>query len=252
MLGYYTSNTRWDGRPRKLTVRLKSTGQTIRARREYRAPTEAEMAALRDARTAASSASARALADRHGPERVVAAQSPGPPSTPTARTSRQARLRSSPRSRPPRSKPDDWKQGADVQITLTPKGGQAITAAGRIEPGARGTMVRVPVAADSGPWQAVVRLKGEDNATESGTLSIERTGGTVLGRPIVYRAASAAAAALRPAAAFSFRRTERLRVEWPLRAGRRLAAGAAARPQREAARRADDGHRRARPAARRR
>ncbi len=109
-----------------------------------------------------------------------------------------------------------WKQGADVQITLTPKGGQAITAAGRIEPGARGMMVRVPVAADSGPWQAVVRLKGEDNATESGTLSIERTGGTVLGRPIVYRAASAAAAALRPAAAFSFRRTERVRVEWPL------------------------------------
>jgi hypothetical protein len=48
-------------------------------------------------------------------------------------------------------------------------------------------------------------------------LSIERTGGTVLGRPIVYRAASAAASALRPAAAFSFRRTERLRVEWPLR-----------------------------------
>ncbi len=40
VLGYYTTNTRWDGQPRKLTVRLKSTGRAIRARREYRAPTE--------------------------------------------------------------------------------------------------------------------------------------------------------------------------------------------------------------------
>jgi hypothetical protein len=110
-----------------------------------------------------------------------------------------------------------WKQGADVQITLTPKGGQAIAAAGRIEPGTRGTMVRVPVTADTGPWQAIVRLRGENNASESGTLSIGRAGGDLLGRPIVYRAISAASAALRPAAAFWFRRTERLRVEWPVR-----------------------------------
>ncbi len=215
VLGYYTNNTRWDGRPRKLTVRLKSTGQTIRSRREYRAPTEAEMTGLRDARAAASSAAA------------------GPSSTATALS---ALSRISPQTRlftygahvaaaevavvaeiaATEIEAGRWKQGADVQITLTPKGGQAIAAAGRIEAGARGTMVRVPVAADGGPWQAVVRLRGEDNATESGTLSIERAGGALLGRPIVYRAASPAAAALRPAAAFSFRRTERLRVEWPL------------------------------------
>jgi VWFA-related protein len=216
VLGYYTNNTRWDGQSRKLTVRLKSTGKAIRARREYRAPTEAEMAALRDARTAVSS---------------------GPSAPSTTDTALSALSRLSPQARlftygahiaagevavvaeiaATEIEAGHWKQGADVQITLTPKGGQAITAAGRIEPGARGTMVRVPVAADSGPWKAVVRLRGEDNASESGTLSIERTGGTVLGRPIVYRAASAAASALRPAAAFSFRRTERLRVEWPLR-----------------------------------
>ena len=189
VLGYYTNNTRWDGRPRKLTVKLKPGGQTIRARREYRAPTEAEMAALRDARTAASSAAA------------------GPSPTDTALS---ALSRISPQARlftygahvaagevavvaeiaATEIEAGRWKQGADVQITLTPKGGQAITAAGRIEAGARGTMVRVPVAADGGPWQAVVRLQGEDNATESGTLSIERTGGALLGRPIVYRAAS--------------------------------------------------------------
>jgi VWFA-related protein len=216
VLGYYTSNTRWDGRPRKLTVRLKPSGQAVRARREYRAPTEAEMAALRDVRTAASS----------GPA--------GPSSTDTALSS-LSRLSPSARLHTygahvaegevavvaeiaaTEIEAGHWKQGADVQITLTPKGGQAIAAAGRIEPGTRGTMVRVPVTADTGPWQAIVRLRGENNASESGTLSIARAGGDVLGRPIVYRATSAASAALRPAAAFWFRRTERLRVEWPVR-----------------------------------
>src|SRR5262249_37633955 len=44
VLGYYTTNTKFDGRIRKITVKLK--GQTIRARREYRAPTQAEITAM--------------------------------------------------------------------------------------------------------------------------------------------------------------------------------------------------------------
>jgi len=46
LLGYYSTNTKFDGRTHKITVRLKSNGKDVRARREYRAPTEAEMAAL--------------------------------------------------------------------------------------------------------------------------------------------------------------------------------------------------------------
>ena len=44
LLGYYTTNTKFDGGLRKISVKLK--GQAIRARREYRAPTEAEIAAM--------------------------------------------------------------------------------------------------------------------------------------------------------------------------------------------------------------
>jgi VWFA-related protein len=44
LLGYYTTNTKFDGGVRQITVKLK--GKAIRARREYRAPTEAEIAAL--------------------------------------------------------------------------------------------------------------------------------------------------------------------------------------------------------------
>jgi hypothetical protein len=44
VLGYYTTNTKFDGGIRKITVTLK--GNPIRARREYRAPTPDEIAAL--------------------------------------------------------------------------------------------------------------------------------------------------------------------------------------------------------------
>ena len=54
VLGYYTTNTTWDGRPRSIKVRLTSpapstrlkAGATIRARRQYRAPTAEEIAQM--------------------------------------------------------------------------------------------------------------------------------------------------------------------------------------------------------------
>jgi hypothetical protein len=46
VLGYYTTNTRFDGGIRKITVRMKGSGHAIRARRQYRAPTQAEIAAI--------------------------------------------------------------------------------------------------------------------------------------------------------------------------------------------------------------
>jgi VWFA-related protein len=46
VLGYYTTNTRWDGQLRSIKVRLKPKGATIRARRQYRAPTAEEIAAI--------------------------------------------------------------------------------------------------------------------------------------------------------------------------------------------------------------
>jgi len=53
LLGYYSTNTKFDGAVRKITVRTKSNGKAVRARREYRAPTEAEIAALSAPRPAA-------------------------------------------------------------------------------------------------------------------------------------------------------------------------------------------------------
>ena len=47
LLGYYSSNTKLDGRFRKLTVRVKREDMEVRARPGYLAPTEAELASTR-------------------------------------------------------------------------------------------------------------------------------------------------------------------------------------------------------------
>jgi hypothetical protein len=47
LLGYYSTNTRFDGRFRKLTVRVKRPGLEVRARPGYLAPSEAELASQR-------------------------------------------------------------------------------------------------------------------------------------------------------------------------------------------------------------
>jgi hypothetical protein len=47
LLGYYSTNTKLDGRFRKLTVRVKREGADVRARPGYLAPTEAELASTR-------------------------------------------------------------------------------------------------------------------------------------------------------------------------------------------------------------
>ena len=68
VLGYYTTNRKWDGAVRSIKVRLKpkrpstrlGAGNTIRARRQYRAPTEAEIAALSGASRPAMAAPAAA------------------------------------------------------------------------------------------------------------------------------------------------------------------------------------------------
>jgi VWFA-related protein len=53
VLGYYTTNTRFDGGIRNIKVKMKATGKDIRARRQYVAPTAEEIAALASPKTAA-------------------------------------------------------------------------------------------------------------------------------------------------------------------------------------------------------
>jgi hypothetical protein len=109
-----------------------------------------------------------------------------------------------------------WKQGAAVEVSLTSKHGEAVTAAGRIPAGSRGTLVQIPVGDAPGPWQAMVRFTGDGPLPDSDSVTVARTPAAVIGAPLGYRAGSAAASPFRPLAAFHFRRTERIRLDWPV------------------------------------
>ena len=213
VLGYYTSNTTWNGATRQITVKLKATGQKLRARREYRAPTEAEMASIRTAGAPAGApppapspigAALDALA-RLRPAAPFAAYGTASP----GEVSIVAEIAAA------EIEGGRWKQGADVQVMLSDDKGDTRVANGRIEPGARGTLIKVAVSPQSASWQALVRLSAASHPPLTDSISLARGTGRLLGDPIAYRAAAAAAVPWRPLATFHFRRTERVRLEWP-------------------------------------
>jgi VWFA-related protein len=216
LLGYHTSNTKWDGRRREIKVKLKSTGKTIRARREYQAPSEKDMLAMRAAaaappRPAGPTAIERALndlarlrtdADLHlqgavrGGALAVAVEVP----LSTAVSGQ-------------------WFGGADVEVFATSEdasaeGSAPLTMTTQLRTGSRGAEVRLPITAgDDGPWQvrATVR-RGSELLEDRSRISAEPA--SVFGVPLLYRAASPPAAPFVPVADRQFQRNERLRAEW--------------------------------------
>ncbi|MBK9242773.1 MAG: VWA domain-containing protein [Acidobacteria bacterium] len=220
LLGYHTSNTKWDGRRREIKVRLKSTGKTIRARREYLAPSAADMAAIRAAadappRPAGPTPIERALgglarlrddAEVHVQgavrEGALAVAVEVPSGTATS---------------------GGWYEGADVEVFATSEGSPStaagpalagMTGATKMRTGSRGAEIRLPIAAgDAGPWQVRVLVKRGDETLED-RARVVLDPATAFGEPLLYRAASPPAAPYVPVADRQFQRNERMRVEW--------------------------------------
>jgi len=109
-----------------------------------------------------------------------------------------------------------WNSGADVRVEATGPNDQAISATGRIEAGARGTLIRVPVAANDGPWRLGLRVSNTARTIEDRADAPVRVARSLLGEPICYRGTASPRIPLRPVADFQFRRSERLHVEWPV------------------------------------
>ena len=109
-----------------------------------------------------------------------------------------------------------WKTGADVQLMVSTAQGDAVTATkARIEPGARAATIRIPLQKKTGPFEATVRVRNDaDSSTQDGVTVARRS--STFGDPLLYRLTTPALA--RPAGSPQFRRTERIRLEWPLAA----------------------------------
>ena len=213
LLGYYSTNTKLDGRYRRIEVKVTQPKVRVTARQGYLAPTEAN---LRASETAASA-------------------TPAGPSPAEEALGVLARLRASAEMHTYGTASDDavtivaeivsreielgrWKAGGEVAVTLTGAGGKSVDAAPiTMAPGARSAAVRVPLAdAGAGPWTAAVKVSGADGSLAD-RIEIAPAASGLIGEALAFRATPSPRSPLRPMADFLFRRTERVHVEWPVR-----------------------------------
>ncbi len=211
LLGYYSSNTKTDGKYRHIEVKVKRPGVKMKARRGYVAPTEisAMTAAAEAARTpAAPSVTESALGSLakldKSPEVLTYGVASGTELTVVIE------LANGQLERP------GWSQGADTQVTATDAAGAALgTLKGRIEPGSRVLAVKVPLGFGAGPWKVLVRVDGRDSSIDD-HFEVKPPAGAVLGDALYFRGTPSAQSALKPVADLEFRRTERVHIEWPI------------------------------------
>ena len=211
LLGYYSTNPKTDGKYRKIEVKVKRSGISVKARRGYVAPSaETAAAAAASAAHAASGPSpvdgALATLSRldKEPEILTYGVASATDLSVVVELSGTAVGRSS------------WAQGGDVQATVTDASGANVgTMTGRLEPASRSVRLHTPLGFGAGPWHVFVRVANRDDSREE-KFDIKPPAGAVLGDPVVFRGTPAAQSALRPVADFEFRRSERVHIEFPI------------------------------------
>jgi VWFA-related protein len=228
LLGYYSTNTKMDGRYRNITVKVKRPGVTVRARRGYRAATDAEIMSAKKAAAApvpeivtAMSSSMGAL-DRvraGSPFYINAAPGPGAAAKGASTIWVSGELQ-------PAGASDPWLKGgaADIEIAT---GGNTVTARATIAAGDRGFVVPValPTPIESGTVEVRVRLTGTDPAARRAVDSISVDARQTGSRPLLFRRGPTTGNRLQPVATFHFNRSDRARLEVPLAADMKPGGG---------------------------
>ncbi len=211
LLGYYTTNTKWDGKRREIKVKLKSTGKTIRARREYLSPSAADVAAMRAAadappRPAGPTPIESALSDLARLRNSVDLHVQGAVSEGTLTIAVEVPLNA--------AGPGGWYEGAEVEVASLSDAGHTARSTVRMVVGARGAEVSLPIEpGDPGPWQLRATVtRGQKTLEDSARIAIDPE--SIFSQPLLYRAASPPVAPFVPAADQQFFRSERLRAEW--------------------------------------
>ncbi len=221
VLGYYSTNSKFDGRYRQIDVKLKVPGLQVTARRGYRAPTEADMAARNAPRPAvvpAATAAANELAEALGHLARIRSSADlygWGVQTSASEVTVFAEIA------PALAEAGKWMDGGDLQVVLTsPAGAMVASGRGRLDRVSRGAAARVALPAGAvGPWNAQLKVRSGDEAVETSVAIAPNppaSSTTLLSAALLYRATPGMNSALHPVADFLFRRTERVHVEWML------------------------------------
>jgi VWFA-related protein len=237
LLTYYSSNTRNDGRYRKIEVRTKQTDVSMRARRGYMAPTEADVAASAKAGSRPTPDAAAPAMDAVPVDAIFAPLSrlrTGAEVFTYGGVYRAGVLFATIELDGRQLMSGRFAGGAVIQVSamhpaIGPSGPTSVTINGRIDPGTRGVFVYLPLppampgsapAATQAPatisvWQVTATIgTGADRLQER--FEIRHDIGRLLGDPVPYRATPALSSPIRAVADFLYRRTERVHIEWPV------------------------------------
>ena len=212
ILGYYTTNTNFDGGVRTIKVGYKTNGKAIRARRRVpRADAGRDRRAGRRRRRRLGGKRRRAGPSPRESALIVLDRASRPFAGYVAAAGKKLTVVAELSAASIQS--GRWKDGADVEVASVNAAGDIVASArGRIEPGAFSTAIPLAV---QGEWPArvTIRLKGGEAAIDD-WVKLTAPSTTLVGEPIAYRSASRAAT--RAVAGFEFARNERIRVEWPV------------------------------------
>jgi hypothetical protein len=209
LLGYYTNNTKWDGKLRSIRVRLKRTGVEIRARRDYRAPTPTDMKDLSTAKTPG---------DKIVPAPVAGALSALSAFRPSAQFYAYGAIAGKTmyvtiETPAIAVQAGRWKDGASIDVIAEAQGGDSLgMARGRLAANGRASL-QVPLEGTTAPVNMFVRLRAEgESITQRIAVGADRL--VLVGDPLAFRSSARGLAI--PAASFVFARDEKLRLEWPV------------------------------------
>jgi VWFA-related protein len=211
LLGYYSTNTKLDGRYRTIRVRVKQPRVDVRARAGYKAATEEE------------AAEARRAADAPVPEIV---------SVTTAAIERLGRIRPEARFRinvsharggrlwvagelQAQSGPDAYANGATVKIDAA-SGGKSSTATVTLKPGERTFLTALDL---HGEASEAIDVRARLTTTEASAALTDGVAVDLAGQsrqPLLFRRGLSTANRQLPAADFRFSRTERMHLEIPV------------------------------------